>query len=159
MALTLEKLAAATASASSQEEFVRRWPFPVLVEEPDGKESQDPGVKVYPVHPKDRTRNDGPVSLGRKQHQDVVINDGMISSLHAHFTLEFDEGDERMFFYEDQGSSNGSWLNGEKLEHNHKVQVNNKDSLRLGPNVAVKFYTAGGIYLFLKFFRRNQSKD
>ena len=73
MALTLEKLAAATASASSQEEFVRKWPFPVLVEEPDGKESQEPGVKVYPVHPKDRSRNDGPVSLGRKQHQDVVM--------------------------------------------------------------------------------------
>ncbi|MEZ6183521.1 MAG: FHA domain-containing protein [Planctomycetota bacterium] len=153
--ITIDELAESTQDAESQQDFVTRYPYPVMVEEP---EDGTPGQLAYRVCPADRERNDGAVTLGRKQHQDIVVNDGMVSSLHAQFTLEFDANDERQFFFEDLGSSNGSWINGEKVEPNQPRQIQNKDTLRLGPNVVLKFYTSPGIYLFLKFYRRNKQR-
>ena len=99
--ITIDELAASTSSATTQEDFVRQFPYPILVEEAEGADDPAAAGLAYRVCPKDRSRNDGPVTIGRKQHQDIVVNDGMISSLHAHFTLEFDANDERVFYYED----------------------------------------------------------
>lgn len=153
--ITIDELADSTKDAQTQQDFVDRFPYPVMVEEP---EDGSPGQLAYRVCPGDRQRNEGAVTLGRKQHQDVVVNDGMVSSLHSQFTLEFDENQERQFFYEDLGSSNGSWINGQKVDANQRVPISNKDVLRLGPNVVLKFYTSPGIYLFLKFYRRNKQR-
>ena len=54
---------------------------------------------------------DGQVlTVGRREDNDIVIDDPSVSSCHARFYME-----ESGLFVEDLGSSNGTWLNGRQV--------------------------------------------
>ena len=108
-------------------------------------------MRVFPRNPDD---SDGAVTLGRDEGCDLLIDDGSISGLHSKFTFDFDEDEEMIFFLADAGSSNGTYLNGEKLENQDPVPVTDMDSVRFGPAVKFQFFTSSGFYQFLDFFRR-----
>jgi len=163
----------------SAEEFLQRFPYPFLVREatrgsvsvpeaqtqrgttrlkgvaavPVGDGFAQADVWVYPVCPRDPDNFDGAVRLGRDPGGDVVVDDGSISNHHADFTLEV-EGDERLFFVSDVGSSNGTFVNGERLEPGQPTRIEDQDSVRFGPAVKFQFFHAEGFQQFLEFYRR-----
>jgi hypothetical protein len=110
-------------------------------------------VWIYPVRPRDPENFKGAVKLGRDPDLDVVINDGSISTEHAKFTLDF-EGDEPIVSVVDVGSSNGTYVNGDKIEPNAPKQLSDQDSVRFGPAVKLQFFESEGFFQFLSFYRR-----
>lgn len=65
------------------------------------------------------------VTLGRRDDNDIALDDGTVSGLHAVMTMDA----EGNYTVEDQNSTNGSTLNGEKLG---SAQLNSGDILMLG---------------------------
>lgn len=65
------------------------------------------------------------VTLGRRDDNDIVLDDGTVSGLHAVITADA----EGNYTVTDQNSTNGSSLNGEKLG---SAQLNSGDILMLG---------------------------
>ncbi len=163
--------------ALSEEEFLEAHPYPFLVHEttgdsvpiPEGDRStirlkkgatapvgggfMQGDALVHPVRPADPDNFDGAVKLGRSSGCDIVINDGSISSEHAHFTLEF-EGEERFVLVADAGSVNGTFLNGVRLEERVPARLSDQDSLRFGPAVKLQYFEADGFFQILGFCRQ-----
>lgn len=75
--------------------------------------------------------------LGRDPSVDMSILDASISRSHAKITREGDD-----IFLQDLGSSNGTVLNGKKLEANVPVKLGKEDMIKLG-NTILKFLPAG----------------
>lgn len=65
------------------------------------------------------------LSLGRKGDNDIIIKDPFISKHHFNIVE-----DESHYFLEDEKSSNGTFLNGEKLLD--VVKLTNGDRVRIG---------------------------
>lgn len=68
------------------------------------------------------------VSIGRAVENDLVLEDGLVSRLHCRLVSV--EGGAVVM---DEGSSNGTWLNGEPLTHPTFLTFN--DELVIGPYV------------------------
>ena len=74
---------------------------------------------------------DGPrLTIGRASDCDIFIDDAVVSSLHAVIVKvdRQDSGAETEYFIEDQGSTNGTLVNGEgitrrKLSHDDLIRV------------------------------------
>ncbi len=167
----------ATAHLTNEAAFVDAFPFPFLVREatrggaapvrddratarlkkaavPVGDGFAEADVWIHRVCPQDPERSEGAVVLGRDDGCDIQLDDGTVSSHHAKFTLAEGDGDELLFFVTDAGSSNGTWLNGEKLPDETPTRLDDQDSLRFGPAVKLQFFTSPGFYQFLDFYRR-----
>lgn len=69
---------------------------------------------------------DGDVDLGRSGRNGIVINDPYISSKHVRFLMR-----NGKYYLEDTGSTNGTYINGEKLS-SETVELNNGDRIHLG---------------------------
>jgi len=65
------------------------------------------------------------IIMGRKQGNDIVINDPYMSSEHLKITVS-----GKRFMLTDLGSSNGTYVNGERIEG--EVELKNNDRIRLG---------------------------
>ncbi|MGO1469727.1 MAG: FHA domain-containing protein [Tissierella sp.] len=65
------------------------------------------------------------LNLGRKGNNDIVIKDPYVSKSHFRVVK-----DEEMYFLEDLKSSNGTFLNGQKLLD--AVKLSNGDRIRIG---------------------------
>ncbi len=162
--------------ALSEDDFLEAYPFPFLLHEstgasipipkanrattrlkaaavPEGGGFMQGDALVYPVCPADPDNFDGAVRLGRDTACDIVINDGSISTEHAHFTLEF-EGEDRFVMVSDVGSSNGTFLNGERLEERSPTRLSDQDSLRFGPAVKLQYFEGEGLFQLLGFYRQ-----
>jgi len=76
-----------------------------------------------------------PFTIGRKDAA-LTINDISVSRLHAQIMM-----DQRnnSYWYEDMNSSNGSFINGVRVNAGQPVQITNGSQLRLGPNVEIQF--------------------
>jgi pSer/pThr/pTyr-binding forkhead associated (FHA) protein len=69
------------------------------------------------------------VTIGRKAKNDLVIDNLVVSSYHAQVVQE-----QGMFFIEDRGSTNGTFLNDRKIE---RLQLKNGDEIKIGKHVVV----------------------
>lgn len=95
------------------------------------------------------------VVIGREEEgTDIRIADGSISAQHAELSLEFGEDDEKQFFISDLESANGTFVNGERLAAGERRQLDDMDSIRLGPVVKLQFFGPSGFYDFLSMYRR-----
>ena len=72
------------------------------------------------------------LKFGRSADNQVQINDLEVSTEHAQITRETNDKGEAAYFLEDLGSTNGSYINEEKIE---KEQLHHKDNLRIGWNI------------------------
>lgn len=70
------------------------------------------------------------ISFGRKEDNSIVLNDEFISGYHAKLYTR-----NNVFFIEDVGSTNGTFVNGSKIEGRIKLNIN--DEIRLG-NIVLK---------------------
>lgn len=72
------------------------------------------------------------IKFGRSADNQVQIDDIEVSNEHAQITCDTNDNGETIYFLEDLGSTNGSFLNEEKIE---KKQLHHKDNLRIGWNI------------------------
>jgi len=78
---------------------------------------------------------DGPrYGLGRHPDNQACIDDDGISRYHARITV-----DAEKYWVEDLGSSNGTYINGRRVT---SCELNNGDTLNLGPRVSFRFSSA-----------------
>jgi pSer/pThr/pTyr-binding forkhead associated (FHA) protein len=72
------------------------------------------------------------ITIGRDIANDIVINDAEVSRKHARL---FVQGDQ--FFLEDLGSTNGTFVDGQRIAGPHALQSG--DSVQMGENVIVTY--------------------
>ena len=78
---------------------------------------------------------DGPkFGLGRHPDNQACIDDDGISRFHARISV-----DGEKYWVEDLGSSNGTYINGRRVT---SCELNNGDTLNLGPRVSFRFSSA-----------------
>jgi two-component system cell cycle response regulator len=78
---------------------------------------------------------DGPkFGLGRHPDNQACVDDDGISRFHARISVDGDK-----YWVEDLGSSNGTYINGRRVT---SCELNNGDTLNLGPRVSFRFSSA-----------------
>ncbi|MCW8137998.1 MAG: FHA domain-containing protein [Planctomycetota bacterium] len=88
------------------------------------------------------------ITAGRARNNDVVIEHTTVSKLHVIFT-KVGAG----WNVSDEGSSNGTFLNGMKLTPREKRPISDGDSLRLGPDIVARFFEPGSLWQFCAMLR------
>ncbi|MGL5244371.1 MAG: FHA domain-containing protein [Sarcina sp.] len=68
------------------------------------------------------------ITLGRREDNSIVLNDKFVSSYHAKIYVRNNE-----FYLEDLASTNGTFVNEQKVTGRIRLKVN--DTIRLGSNV------------------------
>jgi pSer/pThr/pTyr-binding forkhead associated (FHA) protein len=71
------------------------------------------------------------LSIGRAADNTVQIDDSAVSSNHAEIVIEQDADDRMVYVIRDVGSTNGTFLNEQKVEHQ---PLRHKDVIRVGWN-------------------------
>jgi pSer/pThr/pTyr-binding forkhead associated (FHA) protein len=74
------------------------------------------------------------LTFGRTSDNQVQIDDLAVSTDHARILIETDDDGKQTFIMEDLGSTNGSFVNEEKVE---RLQLHHNDSIRVGWNVFI----------------------
>ena len=72
------------------------------------------------------------LTFGRTTDNKIQIDDLAVSNEHAQVISEANAKGENVYFLEDLGSTNGSFINEQKIT---KQQLHHKDSLRIGWNI------------------------
>lgn len=72
------------------------------------------------------------LKFGRSTDNQVQIDDLEVSTEHAQIVSESNDKGQVKYFLEDLGSTNGSYINEEKIV---KQQLHHKDNLRIGWNI------------------------
>lgn len=72
------------------------------------------------------------LSFGRTTDNQIQIDDLAVSNEHAQIICETSSNDDKVYFLEDLGSTNGSFINETKIK---KQQLHHKDNLRIGWNI------------------------
>ena len=72
------------------------------------------------------------LKFGRSTDNHVQIDDLEVSTNHAQITCDVNNEGATIYFLEDLGSTNGSYINEEKVE---KKQLHHKDNVRIGWNI------------------------
>lgn len=81
------------------------------------------------------------ISLGRTSSMDLVLEVRSISKFHGYF-----EESDGSWTYVDHDSTNGSWLNGQRLEGGERYVLATGDRLRFGLDVEAVFLPSGDLY-------------
>jgi len=107
-------------------------------------------MKIFSILPIVKTnKNPFPkkITVGRSSVQDIVIQDMTISKFHAYFYTD----EEQNYFLVDNNSTNGTFVNGNKIE-NQNILINDKDEISFS-NLKFIFYFP---YNFYEILRQNK---
>jgi hypothetical protein len=85
------------------------------------------------------------MQVGRTADSEIMINDYTISKMHARVRHAMGRGG---YLMEELGSTNGTWVNGERLVKNAPMQIQSSDTIRFGRHIFT-FYLARDFYTFL----------
>lgn len=86
------------------------------------------------------------VSVGRAMNNDLAITLGSVSKMHGYFV----HAGERWSFA-DRHSTNGTTLNGARLEADKEYPLKDGDTLRIGLELVASFLVPQSLYLRLRF--------
>ena len=81
------------------------------------------------------------VSLGRSANNDMVVALDNVSKLHGYFTHGGEE-----WAYTDHGSTNGSILNGQRLEPLQRTPLADGDRLKIGAGITLRFVLPNSLF-------------
>jgi hypothetical protein len=95
------------------------------------------------------------IFLGRSPSNDVVIADTMVSKLHAYFCQLPGENGYQLV---DMNSTNGTFVNGEKLLPSVKKTLRDADEVAFGPEAKLIFFSAPGFCELLTELDRDQGQ-
>jgi hypothetical protein len=122
--------------------------FQTLVSDPVSarrRSSMSRRIEVYEVKKAPSNPYRDRISVGRARNCDVVLRDGSVSKLHAHFR----PGDGGAWEVVDLGSQNGTCKNGTPLAAHRSEKVEIGDLILFG-SVEAKLVDAALLYDFLK---------
>lgn len=89
-------------------------------------------MKTGPTPGKSYPLEQGEVRIGRDVNNEVVINDAEVSRKHARITVQ-----GNTYVLEDLGSTNGTFVNGQRLTSPHMLLVG--QTISLGENISLGF--------------------
>ncbi len=107
-----------------------------------------PPVRFMPIRHRnisDDQMLDQWMQIGRTSHSEIMINDYTISKKHARIQHALRRGG---YILEDLGSTNGTWINGERLVQDAPIRIQSSDTIRFGRHIFT-FYLARDFYDFL----------
>jgi pSer/pThr/pTyr-binding forkhead associated (FHA) protein len=160
------------AKSKLQEEFVEKYNHPFLIrfaESPVGnidkrmayatiafktlddilkmetKAQNNDILEIIPVVKTARNPFQSKIIVGRTSTQDIIIDDLLISKFHAYFEKNGDND----FFLIERGSTNGTLLNGVKLENSVQNKVKDQDKISFG-GMNYVFFSSRSTYMALK---------
>ena len=81
------------------------------------------------------------VSLGRSANNDVVVALEGVSKLHGYFTCS-----HQGWAYTDQGSTNGSILNGRRMKPMQRTPILDRHRLKIGAGLTLQFLLPESLY-------------
>lgn len=87
------------------------------------------------------------IFVGRAPTNDIILPDPSVSKSHAHFTPV--PGTDRLQLV-DMFSSNGTFVNGQKIHPFEKHQVEDYDEIRFGPDYLLIYCTPRTFFQMLK---------
>jgi pSer/pThr/pTyr-binding forkhead associated (FHA) protein len=96
-----------------------------------------------------RAESPGRVRLGRGPECEIVINDGTLSGVHLLFMRDDGAGPGESWTVRDEGSRNGSWLDGVRLEAGQPHRLAPGARLQAA-QVRLTFYDAAGMFSRLR---------
>jgi hypothetical protein len=112
-------------------------------------------ARVIPVGKREADSPGHMIFLGRSPTNDVVILDTMVSKLHAYFCQLPGESGYQLV---DMSSTNGTFVNGEKLLPSVKKTLRDADELAFGPEAKLIFFGASGFCELLTELDRDQER-
>jgi pSer/pThr/pTyr-binding forkhead associated (FHA) protein len=89
-------------------------------------------MKAGPTPGKAYALDKGEINIGRDVANDVIINDAEVSRKHARITIQGES-----YVFEDLGSTNGSFVEGQQLTGPHILSLG--QTISLGENVSLGF--------------------
>ncbi|MEM1178190.1 MAG: FHA domain-containing protein [Acidobacteriota bacterium] len=155
------------AARRSESEFLRDFPVPAVMvvyrgldqAESEGMDPNQSGVQLLTVTVRSAAvmrylsrvafvckRPGNPyghlISIGRSTNNDITVAVDSVSKVHGYFVVD----DDGAYRFTDHGSTNGTRLNGHKLEPSQKHLLHDGDILQLGLEVMLEFMTPASIY-------------
>ena len=85
------------------------------------------------------------ISVGRDKDNDIVVRDIEVSKVHAFF----ESGNQGAWTIRDNGSTNGTYLNGALIQPGQKTKIKSSDAIKIGPGLSSVFFEPGDFYQFL----------
>ena len=172
MTETSERLAKyVAAKGMTRESFVTRFPHPLLVEvspaktpsedapqfatiltpltsseKSDQDEDQSETLQVWPVVKRTTGTFEGMVNVGRSLNNDIVLPSNAASKLHAYFRYS---SKDQAYSLTDASSTNGTFLNGKRLEPKVMELLQDGDSIVFADLPRRLFYSAQGFHDYL----------
>lgn len=92
------------------------------------------------------------VTVGRAKNNDIVLPSSMVSKFHAYFS---NKGGQ--WYLTDSGSSNGTFVNSQRLSKNQAVPVNDSDTIAFGDALVFSFTRPSRLYHYINYVRNIQS--
>ncbi|MDP7248565.1 MAG: FHA domain-containing protein, partial [Planctomycetota bacterium] len=152
----------------SKEAFVAQYKFPFMVQQPE-KESARKDDKfefqtiqltadeleatakrlmprdqpVYRLVKRGTNAFEGMINVGRAGNNDIVLDVHAVSKFHAYFSTDVGTGH---CYLTDAESTNGSFINRNKLTPHNRYVLDNTDVVSFAGTVELKFYTAEGFF-------------
>jgi hypothetical protein len=87
------------------------------------------------------------ITLGRAANNDARINLSSVSKFHAYFMHVKASG---RWLICDANSSNGTYVNREKLVGSNRRELENGDGIRFGPDVEARFFDAKSLFAMIR---------
>lgn len=90
---------------------------------------------------------DNMVTIGRAGNNDVALEVSSVSKFHAYFTKDTADGH---WWLHDAGSSNGTWVDGERLAASHgRGKLRDGAAVQLGPDTRARFFSPQAMFELL----------
>jgi pSer/pThr/pTyr-binding forkhead associated (FHA) protein len=171
------------AEGTSKEEFINTFAYSVLVEKSgmvsldnssllssteilndirdvlhpitDSSESISNKAKVFELRKRLNSQATD-IFVGRAPTNDVVLADPAVSKSHFRFISIPGTNDHKLA---DMFSTNGTYLNGKKIDPFEKHQVEDHDEISFGTEYQLVYYSPQGFYEMLIGLKDNESRD
>ena len=86
------------------------------------------------------------VTISRSPNSDIVLYNRLVSRNHAY--LQLGSPDKNCYLV-DTGSTNGTFLNGNRISPHAKYELSNLDEISFGPETKVIYFSSGAFHSFL----------
>jgi hypothetical protein len=105
---------------------------------------------IHPLVKREAGHTYSRITVGRTRNNDVVLDIEAISKLHAYFKLNR----KGNYTVSDAGSTNGTWVDGTRLEKNQPVELRGGESIVFGNALEATFHTPVTLYRHITILKR-----
>jgi hypothetical protein len=104
-------------------------------------------ARAIPLEKRDKDSSDRMIFVGRSANNDIVLLNKMVSKLHAYFCQL---PGSRVMQLVDMNSTNGTFINGDRLSPSVKTNLDDADVISFGPETKLEFFSVPGFCQLLQ---------